>query len=657
MSKSYILDEYSLVPDQRLLIKNGQPIRLANRPFQVLLYLVEHNNQLVSRAELLDRFWDGKDVYDDTLRKTVGTIRKVLGDASDHPRFIETRWAGGYRYVGPLEEQFVPGEGAIVEVERTRGIKIVVEDGEIYNSAETSESVIDVPALVKTARPVNVPGRKMSRRAMPFVVVGLMIMFTALVSALITRTRSPTLTPPAPIGSIAVMPLKNLSGDPAQEYFSDGLTESLITELSKIKDLKVISRSSVSTLKGNQVDPRQVGQQLGVAAMLEGSVGRSGEDVRIEVRLISTEDGRVLWASDNYDRPADDLFTVQDEIAQAVRSRLRLNLDGSAEQQFNKRYTDNREAYDDYLKGRYYWNKRTGEGIKKAIPYFEQAVALDPHYALAYTGLADCYFLGLWFVPFEPNEATAKAKAAVMRALALDDNLAEAHAGMGSIYFYQWDWAKAEQEDKRALALNPGSAELHHQYSLYLNVMKRPDDAIREGQHARELDPLSLSINTDLGMAYYFARRYDEAIAVYKQSLDLDPGFDEAHYYLAESYVMKGWYQEAFAEYQKTSGTSRGRAFHLIDLGWAYAYSGHTNEARKTLDQLIELSRREHVSPYFIAYLYAALGEKKQSFKWLEQAYKAHAPQLVDLLIDQTFDSMRSDSHFTDLLRRLGLFG
>jgi TolB-like protein/DNA-binding winged helix-turn-helix (wHTH) protein/Flp pilus assembly protein TadD len=658
VTKRYILDEYLLEPETRLLRRGVTTIPLPKRPFQVLLYLIDHRDRLVSRAELLDLFWEGRDVYDVTLTKCVGKIRRALGEDHEGPRFIETRYAEGYRFIGPLEEQSVRNEPAAFEVERTRGLKIIAEEEEVHESdppAENTEAIQAAGVIVTHDTPA--PSSLKIPMALAFIAVSLVIG-----AGIALRIRAGSMSDAQasqaalkPDNSIAVLPFKNLSGDAAQDYLSDGLTESLITELSKTKGLKVISRSSAFVFKDKEIDPREVGQKLGVAQILEGSVRKSNGDLRVEVRLVSAQDGHVLWASETHDHPLKDIFLVQDQIACDVTSHLRNLLCGSTTAQTP--HTVNPAAYEAYLKARYFWNKRTGDGVQRAIPYFEQAVTLDPNYAMAYAGLSECYAVGMWLVPFEPKNATAKLKTAALQAVALDENLAEAHAAMASVYFYEWDWAKAGQEYRRAVELNPGSAMLHHNYGLYLNVVKRPDEAIEESKKARELDPLSLAINTDLGLAYQYARKYDYAIEVYRKSLELDPTFDMTHYYLGEAYMMKGLYADALAEFQKTTGMSHGQPYHLTDLGLAYAYSGKTDEAYKTLDQLTKLSKREYVSPYYIANVDAALGEKEKAFFWLEQAYKERAPNLVDLLIDPAFDPLRADPRFADLLQRVGFSG
>src|SRR5262245_3801228 len=371
--KRYLLNGFLLAPDEQLLTRQGQPVHLPKRPFQVLLYLVENRDRFISRTELLDQFWDGKDVYDDALRKCIGAIRKALNEQSDNPRFIETRWGVGYRYIGPIQETLVPRETAITEIEKTRGVKIVVEEEEI------DERVV----AHKTSA---TPTRRKYLIAVSLAVVVLALGFGV---AALVRSRRPASNSGtrARINSIAVLPIKNLTGDPANDYLSDGITESLITRLSKTGDLKVISRGSAFTFKDKSLDPKEAGRLLNVSALLEGSLIRSGERLRVNVRLVSTADGEVLWAGDSNDRQIAEIFEIQDEIAASVSSRLGLQTTGQNRQQLARRYTANPDAYQNYLKGRYFLNQRKPEAILKSTAAFQRAIELDPNYALAYAAL------------------------------------------------------------------------------------------------------------------------------------------------------------------------------------------------------------------------------------------------------------------------------
>lgn len=644
VGKKYVLGEYELEPDKRLLSREGVPVHLANRPFQVLLYLIENRERVVSRHELLDRFWDGKDVYYVTLSKCVGAIRKALDDHAENCRFIETRWAEGYRYVGPLEEQLLHNGQAVVEIEQTREVRIVVEEPIHEEKLVTVAPPAQPLALEKTQRFTGIA-----------VFLGILTIAAALAITLsVLRDQPPSNENQASqIRSIAVLPLKNLSADPADEYFSDGLTEHLINKLSRIQGLKVISRGSAFMFKGQVIDPREVGKKLGVAAVLEGSVIKNGERVRVNIRLVSADDGRVLWANDTYDRASGDIFAIQDEIARNTTAALQIKLSREGEQRLVKHDTDNVEAYHAYLKGEYFWSKRTPHGIRKAIESFQQAVQLDSRYAAAYTGLAASYGMGIWYVPFEPKEALDKAKEAALKAIEIDETYAGAHLAMGMIHQYEWKWAEAAKALARYFELDPYTTD--YGYAYHLLSLDRADEAIAWIQRSREHDPLSVMIAANAGEVLLYARRYDEAIAACQKALELDPNYAMAHTHLAQTYVQKGMYAEALAEFQQAITLSERNPALLARLGHAYAVAGRHQEAAQVLDELLQLSKRSYVPPYSIAQIYAGLGLEDEAFAWLEKAYRERSTYLGNLRSEHTLDSLRSDPRFQDLLRRVGL--
>lgn len=658
VTKRYVLDEFRLEPETRLLAHHGEAVHLPNRPFQVLLYLIEHRDRLVSRAELLDLFWEGRDVYDATLTKCVGKIRKALKDQLDSPRFIETRYSEGYRFIGPLAEQLIEHDPAVVEIERTRGFAVVVVEEEIHDSAPTGERAL---AAQTPAAPLTLRAPKSSRRMMALALALSVVVLTA--SALFvyrSRARSTVdvqASQPTniPLKSIAVLPLKNLSGDPTQDYFSDGLTESFITELSRVKGLKVISRSSVFTFKGKEVDPREVGQKLGVAAVLEGSVRRSGDTVRVEVRLISTADGRVLWTSNTYDHALKDIFAIQDGIACTVVAELKVRLCGEGEP--FKQPTNNVEAYQAYLKGRYFINAQYSEigpveALNKAAGYFEQAIAIDPNYALGYAGLADAYTQLLWFSTSDPRPLIAKAKAAALKAVELDGTLAETHTALSAAYLHDWNFDGAGREIERALALNPGYGWAYHEYSTYLGTVGR-GDPLAEVKKSEEFDPLNVTILTDTGSTLLSAGKFDEALAQFQKVRELDPNFTPSTY-LSAYYADKGMHEEALKEIAAAMAV-RGRTPDLLTtLSISYAKAGQKEAAARLLDELKRLSKQQYVPNTFFAFIYTALGEKDRAFEYLERAYREHDINLLQLK-GARLEPLRSDPRFADLLRRVGL--
>ena len=457
------------------------------------------------------------------------------------------------------------------------------------------------------------------------------------------------------IDSIAVLPFDNQNHDPETEYLSDGFTDSIINSLTQLPNLKVIARSSVFRYKGKQTDPIAVANELGVRAVLTGRIMQRGDSVTIGVELVDARDNKQLWG-EQYERKLSDMISVQREIAQEITSNLRLRLSGSEQERATKHYTEKPDAYQLYLRGRFYWNKRTGEAIKTAIEYFNQAIEKDPGYALAYVGLADCYVVPA--NPQPPNEKMPKARAAAMRALELDETLAEAHTALARVLVvYDWDWAGAEKEFKRAIELNPRYAGVHQWYGGYLEMLGRRDESLAERRQALELDPLSLTINFELGLAFYYARDYDKAIQQFQKTLELDPNFPLVYAHLPAAYEQKGMYDEAIAGFQKGITLRGGTewSFSMSGLGHVYGLSGKKAEARAVLDELQRTSRQQYVPADSIALIYAGLGEKDQALTWLEKAYEEHAFKMAWLKVEPQWDSLRSDPRFADLVRRVGL--
>jgi serine/threonine-protein kinase len=457
------------------------------------------------------------------------------------------------------------------------------------------------------------------------------------------------------VDSLAILPLANASNDPDAEYLSDGITESIINNLSQLPKLRVMARSTVFRYKGKEVDPQQVGRDLGVRALVTGRVLQRGEMLIIKVEMVDTEDGSHLWG-EQYNRKLSDIFTVEEEISSVISEKLRLKLSGAQKKQLSKRYTENTEAYQLYLKGRYYWNRRTAEGLKKGIEYFHQAIESDPKYALAYAGLADSYNILASYSALSPGDAFPRAKAAATKALVLDDKLAEAHASLAFVKFgYDWDWAEAEKAFKRALELNPGYAPAHQWYALFLAAMNRMDEAIAGINRAKELDPLSLPINTNAGWIFYLARRFDEAIEIYEKTLELDADFTLAHRRLGQAYEQKFMYAEARIEFEKCMAVSAGDTETMAALGHVSAVAGEPERARQVMDELIALSKERYVPSYLIAIIWMGLGRVDATFEWLEKTYEERYGFLAYLGVGPIFDRIRPDPRYGELMRRVGL--
>jgi len=449
-----------------------------------------------------------------------------------------------------------------------------------------------------------------------------------------------------------VLPLANLSGDPEQDYFSDGMTDALIAELGQIGSLRVISRTSVMQYKGAKRPLPQIAKELNVDAVIEGSVLRSGDRVRITAQLIGAVPERHLWAR-NYERDLRDVLSLQGEIARTIADEIKANVMPDVQARLARARPVNPEAYQAYLTGRYHWNLRTEDGLKKSLGYFQQAIEKDPAYALAYAGLADSYVI-LADGVMAPREAYPRGKAAAFKALEIDETLAEAHAPLGAAReAYDWDWVGAEKEYKRAIELNPGYATAHQWYAMYLSEMGRHDEAVAEIRRAQELDPLSLIINATGGYVFFFARRYDEAIAQCRRTLELNPGFYSGHSFLGWAYEQEKLYAQAISEYQKAIALEPGNPALAAELARACAAAGKRTEALKGISQLKELSKQRYVSPYLMAQIHAALGDIDQACAWLEKAYEERSGELCMLKVDPRNDPLRSEPRFQDLLRRM----
>ncbi|MGZ8844345.1 MAG: protein kinase domain-containing protein [Pyrinomonadaceae bacterium] len=452
------------------------------------------------------------------------------------------------------------------------------------------------------------------------------------------------------IESIAVLPFENQNHDPNTEYLSDGVTESIINSLAQLPNVRVIARSSVFRYKGTQTDPLKAGKELGVQAVLTGRLMQRGDNLTISTELLDVRDNKQLWG-EQYSEKVSDVLSVQRTIAGQITSNLRLKLSGGEQSRVTKNYTESPEAYQLYLKGRFLWNKRTSESLEKSVEYFDQAIAKDPNYALAYAGLADTWFSRGWYRYVAPKEAYEKARSAATRALEIDERLAEAHAILAAIKSsYEWDWQGAEREFKLAIQLNPNYATAHQRYSLFLPTQGRLDEAISEARKALELDPLSLPINENVGDILYLARRYDLAIEQLRKTIELDPNYGVVHSTLSKVYEAQGLYEESLNERLKGSTPET-----VAQLKQIYAASGIKGIWKNRLEQLLERSRNNYVSPADIALFYARLNEKDQAFAWLEKALAERSILFNYLVADPRFDNLRGDPRLANLLRRVGL--
>jgi TolB-like protein/lipoprotein NlpI len=458
------------------------------------------------------------------------------------------------------------------------------------------------------------------------------------------------------IDRVAVLPLVNASADPETDYFSDGVTESIIGSLSQLPGLRVMARSTVFRYKGRDVDSQTVGRELNVHAVVAGRVLQRGDSVILGLELVDVEDGAQLWSC-YYNRKLDEIFSLQEKIAAEISENLRLRLTGAQKKRLTKRHTQNLDAYQLYLKGRFHWNRRAGESLKKSIEFFEQAIEKDPSYALAYSGLADACNISPYHVSITPQEVFPKGKSAARKAVASDDTLAEAHTSLAHVKaVYDWDWPGAEREFRRALELNPNYAMAHHWYGMhYLAPMGKLAEAITEMQRAVELDPVSPVINTNLGAAYYFGRQDDRAIEQFRKALELDPEFGFAHRYLMDVYAEKGMFREAIEEFIKGGYLEEGTAEGTAELREAYARRGEQGYWGKRLELAQKSAAHRYVPPSRMAHVYAHLGERDKAFESLETALAEHDAWVFWLKTSPDYTTLRPDPRFQDLVRRVGL--
>jgi eukaryotic-like serine/threonine-protein kinase len=457
------------------------------------------------------------------------------------------------------------------------------------------------------------------------------------------------------IDSIAVLPLINASNDPNSEYLSDGITESIISNLSQLPQLKVMARSTVFHFKGKEIDPREVGRQLGVRAVMTGRLLQQGDQLIIRTELVNVEDGTQLWGAE-YDRKLSDVLSLQQDISREISEKLRLKLTGEEKKRLTGHDTTNAEAYQFYLRGRYLWNKRTAEGIKTAIEQFQQAIDRDPNYALGYVGLADCYALLEEYAGIPTSETLPKARAAVDRALLIDDSLSEAHTSSALIFQQMWRWTETEEEYKRAISLNPNYPTAHHWLSIYFRTRGQLDDSLREINRAQELDPLSSVIGQNVAEIDLLKNDLNSAIAQCQRIIELDPNFPGAHDELGFAYLKQRRYEEAIAEFQKTVELSGSASRYQGDLGYCYAVMGKRADAEAILKELeVKYARREAVGQY-LADVYAGLGDRDQAFAWLERDFERRSGMRLPFIKWWfTFDDLRGDPRYADLLRRMGL--
>jgi TolB-like protein/DNA-binding winged helix-turn-helix (wHTH) protein/Tfp pilus assembly protein PilF len=628
---------FRLNPAERLLLRDQTQVRLPPKAFDALVVLVENRGHLLEKDELLRKVWPDTFVEESNLAQHISVLRKALQDGEDGPRYIETVPRRGYRFIAEVREV-----GGIAPDTRVRPDPAPI----LQPSPEVPESQVPASARARHRFPT-----------LTYAIATLALLLAVLILALPVWKRLYSARP-EPIQSLAVLPLQNLSADPAQEYFADGMTEALITDLAKIPGLKVISRTSIMQYKDSHKRLPQIAQELGVDGIIEGAVLRSGDRVRITAQLVRGATDQHIWA-ESYERDLRDLVALQDEVSRSIATQIQKQVAPPVPQKLAASAAVNPQAREDYLKGRYFWNLRSEAGYLKAIDYFQAAVTEDPQYAQAYAGAADAYAL-LGSMPnsrIPRDTAMPKAKEMALAALKLDDSLPDAHTSLAFVEMhYEWKFREAEQEFKRAIDLDPNYSIAHEWYAVDLIAIGPMDEAVAEVKRARQTDPLSAIINTDAAEILYFARRYDEALQQARATLDMDPNFAHAHRVLERIYDEKRMFPEAIAEGQRAVALAGEDTWMLLDLANTYALAGQKTEMQNCL------RRAANLSPHGVlpdvgatAEIYVALGEVDRALKVMEGEYRRRDGALILLNADPRFDSLKSDPRFQELLQRVGL--
>jgi TolB-like protein/DNA-binding winged helix-turn-helix (wHTH) protein/Flp pilus assembly protein TadD len=616
------------------LRKHGIRIRLQEQPFLALVMLLEHQGEVVTRAELQRRLWPADTFvdFDHGLNKVINKIREALGDSAENPRFVETVARRGYRFLAEVKASDA----------------VALRSSEPTTEPDPAAESPDSPDL--TRKPTG-RGHGWPSLLWKLSVLGVLALAACLLAWKLYSTRRR----PAVIRSLAVLPLENLSGETSQNYFADGMTDQLISDLGQISALRVISRTTMMVYKHAREPLPQIARELNVDAVVEGTVLRSGDQVRVTAQLIEASADKHIW-SESYQGEMRDTLRLQNNVAKAIADQIRINLNPQEQANLKSVKVVNPQAYESYLKGRYFWDKRTINGLKVALAYFGEAIEEDPKNAQAYSGLADTYaLLGDWqYAAMTAKEALPKAKAAAIKALELDGTLGEAHNSLAfCLDGFDWNWDSAEREFLRAIELNPSLATAHHWYGWHLSLMGRNDEAIAEMRKAEKLDPLSLIINVDLAELLVLTHAYDESILQSRRTVEMDPNFGPAHNQLGQAYLEKHMNNEAVGELQQAVRLSGGSPICIANLARAYVASARRSEAVKLLNDLKNGSNPSNSHASEIAMIYVSLGDNGQAMNWLEKGYEERFNPGV--LLRPGFDPLRSDPLFANLVRRVGL--
>ena len=657
----YQFGPFELRVQTRELYNQGVKLKLRPQAYQVLAVLLEHSGECVTREELQKRVWPSNTFVDfeNGLNTAIKQLRASLNDSAAGPRYIETLPKLGYRVIVPVKYEAGASAAAGASSDTERAAETAGEAGSEERFVEEAAAAAPQQEPASAMAAATTTARRWGWAAAALVVVVALAAWAAISNWPRTHPSAPAVTHNGRT-MLAVLPFENLTGDETQDYFSDGLTEEMIAQLGKLdaKEFGVIARTSVMHYKHTSEKMDQIGSELGVQYVLEGSVRRDADKVRISAELIEVGGQRQLWAQE-YDRELTNLLVVQAEIAQEISDSIELTLGGAQRGDAVRQAALTPaayRAYDLYLKGLYFWNKRTGPDLKQASAYFQQAIAEDPSYAPAYAGLANTYSLMTSYSVSPARTYMPKARAAAVKALELDDKLPEAHCALALVLEnYDFDWGTAEKEYRRAIDLNPNYATAHQWYAELLMWRGRFDEALRESEAARKLDPLSLIIATDQGAIFYFSRQYDRAIEQLNGVLELDPMFPRAHMVI-NAYVEEGRYAEALAKldaWQRETGWGRGSSSSA--LAYIYGRAGQKQKALAALKNLKVESRKQPLDPEAWTLVSVAIGDKEAALGWLEKAYAERANGLTSLKVEPAYDPLRDDPRFKDLLQRVGL--
>ena len=634
---SYEFGRFRLITADRVLLREGEPVALTPKVFDILLALVENGGRVVEKDDLMKRVWPNTFVEEGNLTQNISLLRKALGETPNGVQFIETVPRRGYRFVGAVRSEL-----------SDTGFGLALHDDEpvlIDSSRSQTGDLSAPPVTAESAETVSNPS--FFRRRMPgFIALATLVVVATVGIVYVTGIGKAGHASADSIGSIAVLPFVSETSDSDTDYLNEKISESLINSLSKLPQLRVVPRSVVAGYRDKNLDPRKIAKELNVRAVVTGRMQRRGDMISIQADLIDLDNVAQLWGQ-RYEHKLSDVMLVQEDISRDIFENLRLKLNVEEKKQL--------ESYRLYLKGRNAWQKRTEDGLLQGIKFFEQAIEIDPNYAPAYAGLADCHNMLVVYGIRQPKEGFPKAKEAAIKALEIDEKLAEAHASLAFIKF-RWDWdrSETEREFQEAIKLKPSYAPAHQWYSSFLVAVERFDEAIAEAKKTDELDPLSFVASSHLAWIYYLSGQSDNAIEQAKKIVDLDPTSFPARRYLGLAYEQKGMYAEAISEFEKGVKLS-GSPLMLALLGHAYAVSGKRAEAQQVLNDLQQLQSQRYISPYTVAAIYAGLGDQEEAFKWLDKAVDERDIWLMNLKVDPAFAKLRQNRRFTDLLAKIRL--